>query len=373
MVLLPSVGSRVLAGLSGAAIVAGAGILIATPLLLKAPQSPHDELRSTGPASYLDIATGKPITGTFEQETTTEGHPGVRSASVASYEQIAVTTFVSSTGKTNRLATTSLTFAFDRSTGAGLPGRYGDTVGTTAHFVKLPFDTRHQTYDFWDVTAKRSVPLRYVGEQTRSGLHVLVFSRDVAATDLGVLAVLPAIPGSFLGHPEVRSVPVHEWYEVTQTRLEVEPVTGRLVGGSSSPHLWLQASSGPLAGQRVDLLSVSSATPDSASAARLLATAKHVHGQVLMLRRAPWVLGGLAVVLLVLALLPRARRRTTSTGTSGIPAPRHEVEDIPGHLGASQGSARQRPGNAPDVPEKSLQKIPSLSSATAKTPASRRK
>ena len=326
MDLLASAGSRVLAGLSGVAAVAGAGILLAAPLLLKAPQSPHDQLRSTGPASYLDIVTGKPLSGTFVQETTTTAHPGGRSSTVGSYDQTSVTTFVAtSTGKTKRLASSSLTFAFDRSTGAGRPGRYGDTVGTTAHLIKLPFDTRHRGYEFWDVTAKKAVPLRYVGEQSRAGLRVLVFSRDVAPTDLGALPLLPAVPGSLLGHPELRSVAVHEWYESTHTRLEVEPVTGRLVGGSSSPHLWLQATGGPLSGQRVDLLSVSSATPDSTSAARLLAKAKHARSQVLMLRRAPWVLGGTSVVLLVLALSLRPRRRATSPDNPGIPAPRGEV------------------------------------------------
>lgn len=302
---------RLLAGTGGLAVVIAGASVVLTPLLLKAPLSQDSHLRATGPATFLDTATGAPVTGTFVQESTLRTHQvngiAAGSSTVASYDQVQTQSFVSG-ARTRELPGSTLTHAFDRSTGAGRPGTQGDTVGTTAHLFKLPFGTQKRDYTIWDGTARRAVPLVYEGEKTIDGLRTYVFRRDVRATDLGVLPIFLAVPGSWVGHPEVPSIPAHEWYESTDSTLYVEPVTGSLVGGASSPHVWAQTT-GRLGGLKVDLLRVDRATPVAKDAARLIADAKAARAKVVRLHQAPWAFSGLALICVIGALGTHRLRR----------------------------------------------------------------
>lgn len=301
---MPSVLPKALGALAVlSALVAGSAVA-ARPLLLKAPSSVDASVRVTGPASYVDTETGRQVPGTFVLTTSVKGHAGSRSARVASYDTTSRSTFTPTGGAARQLTSTTSTYAFDRSTGEGRPGEQGDTLGTRGHLYKLPFGTPHADATAWDDTARREVPLVFRRTTVVRGLPVLEFSRDVPPTDLGVLPLFEAVPGRWVGQPGVASVPAHEWYESRGSRLWVEPVTGVVVGGESSPHLWAQTADG----RRVDLLVVDRAAPDDASAARLVRDAAHARQQVLRLQRAPWVLGGLAVLLLV-AAVGTARRR----------------------------------------------------------------
>ena len=297
--------TRVLAGFGAGAVFAGAAAAIISPLLLKTPLTESGHLRSTGRATFLDTATGKPRGGTFVQTSTISTHliDGRRAgtSTVASYDQRTTNTFVGADGISKVLTESSETQAFDRRTGAGIPGAQADTLGTRAHLFRLPFGTNKQTYRIWDETAKRAVDLVYRGEKTIDGLRTYAFSRDVAPTDLGELPIFKALPGSWFGHPDIPGIPAHEWYENTSSTLYVEPVTGSLVGGASSPHLWAQTT-GARKGLRVDLLKVDRATPDAADAIRLVKDAKSARSRALMVHRAPWVLGALGLLLLPGAL-----------------------------------------------------------------------
>jgi hypothetical protein len=304
---------KLLAGAGGVALFVAGSTVIVEPLLLKAPLMQDSHLRSAGPATFLDKRTGKPRTGTFVQESTVTTHllKGTKAGTgtVSSFDQHSVSSFEDdASGGSQQIADSILTHAFDRSSGVGRPGAQGDTIGTTAHLFKLPFDTRKQDYEIWDETAKKAVPLRYQGEKVLDGLRTFVFSRTVTPTDLGELPVFKAIPGSFVGRPSTPSIPAHEWYENTASTLYVEPVTGSLVGGDSSPHLWAQTTAAPL-GLKVDLLTVRGATPSAAYAARLLRDAKAARNKVLMLRRLPYQLGGLGLLLLATAGLLAWRQK----------------------------------------------------------------
>ena len=312
----PSTSSRVLAAAGAVSATGALVVVLVSPLLLKAPGTRNTQLRSVGPATALDPTSGRQLAGTFTLDTTVTTHGSARSATVASYDQVSVSSFQAAGHRSRRLASSSLTQAFDRSTGAGRPNVLGDTVGSTAHLFKLPFHTAKHDYRIWDDTAKKAIALRFAGVRTVDGLRVYVFTRDVPATDLGVLPVFHGIPGSFVGHPELASIPADEWYETTRTQLYVEPVTGSLVGGMSSPHLWAQTT-GRFAGLRVDLLRVSSATPDERGRANLLARARTAKRQVLVVERAPWGLGGLGIVFLASAgLVGRRPRRAPALGDS---------------------------------------------------------
>jgi hypothetical protein len=327
---------KLLAGAGGIAVFLAGSTFIVEPLLLKAPLSQDSHLRASGPASFLDKLTGKPRAGTFVQDSRVRTHVlnGRRAgtSTVSSYDQSTVSSFVDATsGGRQQIATSTLTHAFDRTSGAGRPGMQGDTVGTTAHLLKLPFDTQKHDYEIWDETAKKAVPLRYTGEKMLDGLTTYVFSRTVPPTDLGELPVFKAVPGSFVGRPTIPSIPAHEWYENTSSTLYVEPVTGSLVGGESSPHLWAQTTSAPV-GLKVDLLTVDGAEPVAADAARLAHDAKGARSKVLQLRRLPYELGGLGLLLLaaagVLAVRQRPDAPTAPDVTALLPAPRVATSDV---------------------------------------------
>jgi hypothetical protein len=314
--------SKLLAGAGATLVGLGLAAAVATPLLLKAPVTQTSHLTASGTARLLDPVSGTQRTGTFVQDTRISGRRNGSNV-VATYQQRATQSFVDAAGARRQLATSTLTQAFDRRTGEGRPGAAGDTLGTRAHLFKLLFGTRKQTYRIWDETAKRAVPLVYTGEKRVRGLPAYVFTRDVPPTDLGPLPVFRAVPGSFVGHPELASIAAHEWYESRGGTLYVEPVTGSIVGGASSPHLWAQTASG----QRVDLLTVTGATPEPADAARLVRDAKQARAQVLLLRRAPWVLGALGALLLP-GSVAAARRRTPTDVRALVPAQRRPGDGV---------------------------------------------
>ncbi len=316
--------TKLLAASAGLCAILAVLLVILAPLLLKAPTTVDRQTRSTGPAMFLDRATGTLRPGTFEQVSTVTTHRS--GTAIASYDQVATQTFVAA-GVRTELSRNALTQAFDRSTGAGRPGVQGDTVGTTAQLFKLPFNTGHRTYAIWDETAKKAVDLVYVGERTLRGLPVLEFRRDVGPTDLGELPLFKAVPGAWVGHPELPSIPAHEWYENTDTALYVEPVTGSLVGGRSSPHVWAQTT-GKLGGLRVELLRVSRATPVEADAAALVATARTAKGKVQLLRRTPWALGVVALLLAGSAVLTHRPHRSAVA----VPPPRPALDDAPAEV-----------------------------------------
>lgn len=322
---------RLLAATGALAVVAAGASVLLTPLLLKAPLDQDSRLRASGAATFLDTTTGAPVQGTFVQDSriTTHKVNGIAagSSTVASYDQVQTQSFASG-GSTKELPSSTLTHAFDRSTGVGRPGAQGDTLGTTAHLFKLPFGTQKRDYTIWDVTAKRAVPLVYAGQKTIDGLSTYVFRRPVPATDLGILPIFLAVPGSWVGHPELPSIPAHEWYENADSTLYVEPVTGSLVGGASSPHVWAQTT-GRLGGLKVDLLRVESAAPVAADAARLVAEAKSARAKVIRLHQAPWAFGGGALICFLAALVSRQVRRPRAVGREVfLPAPR-EPESEP--------------------------------------------
>lgn len=320
-----SVPVKVLAAAGGTAVFLAAAAVIVAPLLHKAPLTRDSHLRATGEATFLDKLTGKPRAGTFVQEATVKTHElaGAKAGTgaVSSFDQHTVSSFVdAASGGSQQIAESTLTHAFDRISGAGRPGAQGDTVGTKAHLFKLPFDTQKHDYEIWDETAKKAVTLRYTGEKTLDGLTTYVFSRAVAPTDLGELPIFKAVPGSFVGRPTIPSIPAHQWYENPSSTLYVEPVTGTLVGGDSSPHLWAQTTAAPV-GLKVDLLTVHGVTPVAADAARLVRDAKAARSKVLRLRRLPYQVGGLGLLLLATAGLLAWRRRPDAPAGPDLAGP----------------------------------------------------
>ncbi|MCW2776489.1 MAG: hypothetical protein JWN17_214 [Frankiales bacterium] len=310
-----------------AALVAG----VATPALLKAPLVNSVTTQASGPATKLDAATGAQVAGTFRQVATkgthTVGGKAAGDSDVAVYDSYSASSFApAGGGPVAELTKILYTQAFDRSTGVGRPSVAGDTLGTTAHAFKLPFDVQKTTYQLWDSSAEKAFPLRYTRETTVGGLDVYAFTQDATATDLGELPVLKAVPGALVGEPQTPSIPAHEWYENLGKVVYVEPVTGSIVGGKSNPHLWAQTADG----RKVDVLKAQGVGLVPASQSEVVADAKDNAKKAGLLHTAPWVLGVLGLVLLVAGFVMLRRRPVAAhtidldERTTALPVPRAE-------------------------------------------------
>ncbi len=338
--------SRVLLGAGAFALsLAGLTAAVIAPSLLKAPLVNSITQEASGPAQRIDATTGRLVDGTFSQyralgtKVCQQKWCGVGSPmgddDTAVYQSYSEGTFVP-TGSDEKIDVTKLivTQAFDRSTGEGRPEFRGDATRSEAHVFKLPFGTEKKTYQLYDGQTRKAFPLTYKGEKTVRGLDVYEFQQVVPPTNTGPVPVVRAIPGAWVGEPSTPAVLADQYVEDTDKRVWVEPVTGRIVGGSSNTHVWAQTSDG----RTVDLLRLAGVTQTDESLASLVADTEEARSSALLVRRAPWVLGLLGLLLLGLGILG-VRRSGTSAGTTD------EIDE-----GADSGLTGVLPGARDETP-----------------------
>ena len=124
-------------------------------------------------------------------------------------------------------------YVLDRTT--GLPVHCcGELPEKQGYTLKLPFDTQKVTYPWWDPTAKRAFPAKYVDTETLDGLSVYKF--DSTANDV-VIDPDQGVPGSYVGQPDQGVVHTKLMYSV-DTQIWVEPTTGALIKGSQHAKRW---------------------------------------------------------------------------------------------------------------------------------------
>ena len=184
--------------------------------------------------------------------------------------------------------------AFDRSTGKGVPGFQGDTWETTAQTVKFPFDTKQQTYEYYDQTSQRAWPVSFKGSSRVMGLEVYEFSGTIPETELGQY-------GELEGTTQI--------YSNTGRTVLVEPVTGSIVSSTTSPQTSIRFADGTV---RPALL-VDELVPTDETIAGRVAEAEDSKRSAQLLQRAPWLLGlvGALLLLIGLALAVAGRRSRT--------------------------------------------------------------
>ncbi len=90
--------------------------------------------------------------------------------------------------------------------------------------VKFPFETEKKTYDFWDGSLRRAVPIEYEATTTVGGLKVYRFAQTIEPTQVGE----QDLPLSLLGLPGDETVTAQSMYSNVRT-LWVEPHTGVII------------------------------------------------------------------------------------------------------------------------------------------------
>lgn len=200
------------------------------PRVEKAPIDVYDKTISVGSAKVLSPQVSY-VVGPFPAENISIA----KSNQKASSKDVAVISIFDRTRnlQTGKDFNYGLTvYAMDRATGEAVRCGCGETPGIRGLTLKFPFGTKKRTYPFYDSTARKPFPARYVRTESLEGLNVYVFRSDVPETQIGTLD----LPGSLVG--EGRGLfPTDRWYAATTT-LWVEPVTGAVVKAGQVSSQW---------------------------------------------------------------------------------------------------------------------------------------
>jgi hypothetical protein len=123
---------------------------------------------------------------------------------------------------------------FNARTGEATPNVKGDFISTKAGdqtpithkglVAKFPFETQKKTYQFWDGTLLKTVPIAYTGTTRFQGLTVYRFHQFIAPTETDKVS----LPLSLLGGTGDTTVEAPMMYSVDRTLL-VEPRTGVII------------------------------------------------------------------------------------------------------------------------------------------------
>jgi hypothetical protein len=207
-----------------------------TPRVAKAPYDINDTSTVLGSGRYFNPKQfAVTVTSPIRNTQIAKGNPA------ASNKRVAVISLFS---RTTDLATNEdIDYAFDvyamdRSTGYAVHccGEKPRHEGVT---LKFPFDTdRNTVYPFYDSTAHRAFPAKYLRTETLEGFKTYVFRSVVPNTFLTRMTV----PGDLVGLEAGTEVQRDRYYRAV-TSLWVEPQSGAIMKASQQAQQWLQDAS----------------------------------------------------------------------------------------------------------------------------------
>ncbi|MDG4835692.1 DUF3068 domain-containing protein [Micromonospora sp. WMMD967] len=166
----------------------------------------------------------------------------------------------------------------------------------------FPFGTEKKTYQYFDNTARKAYPAKYVSTEKLQGLTVYKFEMAVEPVQISEIKV----PGSLLGSTE-QVVNAGRYYANTRT-LWVEPDSGVIVKGQEKQLQTLRDGTGA---DKIKIIDADLAFTEDTQKQQAKA-AKDARGQINLLTTVvPVILGllGLALVLIGVYLVVRAGRR----------------------------------------------------------------
>lgn len=222
--------AAVLIGLGAFLLVAGLLLrFYAYPRLAVVPLDQNSQSVVVGENSqFFDIESLSPQTGTITTTVTVIGDKKAgEDASNELDERIAVWDKGSVTDNNDSeppMTASTERIAFDRFTGEAVDCCDANEDGTPTNYdglvFKFPFDTQQETYDYWDGSLGKAVPIDFEGTEELNGVETYVFKQDIPSTQVGTREVPALILGLTGGNVEA-----DEYYENVRT-IWVEPNTG---------------------------------------------------------------------------------------------------------------------------------------------------
>ncbi|MEU7949499.1 DUF3068 domain-containing protein [Micromonospora taraxaci] len=210
----------------------------------------------------------------------------------------------------------------------------------------FPFGTEKKTYQYFDNTARKAYPAKYVSTEKLQGLTVYKFEMTVEPIQISEIKV----PGSLLGSTE-QVVNAGRYYANTRT-LWVEPDSGVIVKGQEKQLQTLRDGTGA---DKIKIIDADLAFTEDTQKQQAKA-AKDARGQINLLTTVvPVILGllGLALVLIGVYLVVRAGRRrpeaalveTDDRPTTDLPSQRspEPAAESPESAGGRHAAERTEP------------------------------
>ena len=239
-------------------VLAGALKWYAVPALSKAPLVPGESTGGLSTSIAVGVAetlfdpsalasggnpvrTNVPLTSTR----TTRGDVAAsqtdeaKAADLAIYDSFSNLTDDAGTtisAGTIRVAFNRVTSELSNCCNANIDGEPVEWAGINP--LKFPFNVEQRTYDYFDTTLVKPVPIEFAGTEDLDGLEVYVFKQTIPATQIGEQEV----PGSLVGSTEP-SVKAPRMYENIRT-LQVDPSTGSIIAGIEEQKQWLAGADG---------------------------------------------------------------------------------------------------------------------------------
>jgi Porin PorA len=208
----------------------------AYPRLQKVPLNHYSQSVATGTGTYFNRAQLREITGAQLQNIrTAKGDPRAGSPTTAVWDTFSALKDLADGGV---ITAAQERIAMDRVTGQSRRC-CGEKPAHSGLTLKFPFDTKKQTYQFWDSAAGRAPPAVYTREETIQGVKVYRFEQRIDRLTLGT----QEIPGSLAGGPSAASVQTNIVYSNVRA-IWVEPRTGIIVKGQQDVNETLQTNDG---------------------------------------------------------------------------------------------------------------------------------
>jgi Porin PorA len=197
--------------------------LYAYPRLKKAPLDQYSQPVATGTGTYFNRSPDKlaEVSGAeLRNIRTVRGDVKAGSDEVAVWDSFNSTVAVADNGV---ITATQERIALDRVTAQSV-SCCGENPAHQGLTLKFPFDTKKQSYQFWDGPANAASPADFKGTEVVGGVDVYRFEQRIDRKTLRTQEV----PGSLAGDPDADSVTTNVVYSNTKT-LWVEPATGIIV------------------------------------------------------------------------------------------------------------------------------------------------
>jgi hypothetical protein len=297
--------------------------------VIKFPQNEYETATLTATnASYFSATKLIQITGAnVRADYTIKGHPNAGNSSTAVWDEF---DYVYDTTNREEVQPSSRTFAFDRKTaqlvnccGENVNGKSVPQSGIIGYV--FPFNTQKQTYQVFDTTLLRAVPMTYAGTQPVNGIQTYKFVENIAPTKIGFSPLSQT-------DPEYYSIHLTYW---------VDPETGALLAVNEAQDLFLENA---VTGARTTTLFKANLITTPATVAGVVAIDNSGRDKILLLRTILPLVFGIVGALAIAGgfLLYRKPREDVESGLA--------LASYPSPDAAEAEQAASAPLNGPLVP-----------------------